>query len=165
MGKAKRSTAAASKKSDDRIRIEYDKAAFATLFNQMSGNLAREFPGIATSGKSFPLPPTKSKWVKIVFFVQVVLVIAIMFGETIVEKLELDLAPVYLQKYRENKFMALPIVMMLSPVRQMLSNTGAFEVYLNEELVFSMLETRSLLTFENLKTILADKNILPKSAK
>ncbi|KDO33431.1 hypothetical protein SPRG_02238 [Saprolegnia parasitica CBS 223.65] len=164
MGKAKR-TVVADKKSDDRIRIEYDKAAFATLFNQMSGNLAREFPALATSGKSYPLPPTKSKWVTLVFLIQVVLVVAIMFGETIVEKLSLELAPVYLQKYRENKFMALPIVMMLSPVRQMLSNTGAFEVHLNDELVYSMLETRSLLTFETLKKILADKNIRPMNAK
>ncbi|OQR96987.1 hypothetical protein ACHHYP_20645 [Achlya hypogyna] len=153
------------KKADDRVRIEYDKVAFATLYNQMSGNLAREFPQVTISGKAYPLPASKSKWVTGIFLLQVVLVVIIMFGESIVEKLGLDPSPALMQKYRDNKFIALPVVMMLSPVRQMLSNTGAFEVYVNDVLVHSMLETQTLLTFDQLKKHLADKRILPKPSK
>ncbi|OQR97409.1 hypothetical protein THRCLA_06969 [Thraustotheca clavata] len=161
MGRKK--NAAAEKKSDDRIRIEYDKNAFSSLYRQINSNLKREFPQIQTSTKSYPVAPNKSRLITLVFMIQAVFAIVIMFGETIVEKLELTIDPSWMQKFRENKFIALPIVMILSPIRHMLNNTGAFEVYLNDELIFSMLQTRVYLTYEELKKLLKNKGLHPKA--
>ncbi|KAF0718123.1 Aste57867_1886 [Aphanomyces stellatus] len=164
-GSSKTPSASGAKKSDGHIRIDYDSMAYPALYGQFEAALKRDFPSVDCAGGKYPLPASKQRWVYIIYAIQFFFAIFLMVGEETIKKYEIPVDEYWLEKLRENRYMLIPGVMMLSPIRTMLSNTGAFEVYLNDELIHSTIEKGKTMTVGELKMFLVGKGYEPTSTK
>ncbi|OQR98392.1 hypothetical protein THRCLA_06729 [Thraustotheca clavata] len=149
------------KKTGDIVRVIYDSVSFPTQFSRLEGGIERHFPQLDIVGEDYPLPPTKLQWTRIIFALQAVLTVFIMAGDWLMNAIGFPMSEAFLETFIKYRFVALPMVMVFSPVRQILSNTGAFEVYINDKLVHSSLDSGRSISFENLKAILVQYGFKP----
>ncbi|CAK4156127.1 unnamed protein product [Aphanomyces euteiches] len=145
------------KKSDDRIVIQYDKTCFAPHLKQFQEGFKNDFPHMTVDVEKYPLTTPKQTLVTFIFVIQLAMTTVFMFGINLLEYFKIDLDAATLKWFEENKFMIVPGMLMLSPVRQLISKTNAFEVYLNGELVSSTLNTRIIPNFPLFKETLEKK--------
>ncbi|KAG9417030.1 hypothetical protein AC1031_001418 [Aphanomyces cochlioides] len=160
-GKGQAAAVADAPKEEVNLRVEYDPESYLGVFQRIQQTVEKEFTNVKVTGGNYPLPPNKQKWVYFIYFIQALLGILIMFGDEIAKALKLPIDESILEKVRENKFAGVPVVLMLSPVRQLISNTGACEVYLNEVLIYSTLKTKVTLTPPKVKQLLVSKGLKP----
>ncbi|KDO33430.1 hypothetical protein SPRG_02237 [Saprolegnia parasitica CBS 223.65] len=161
--RAKQATKKSSevKKTGDVVRILYDSVAFPAHLSNLEAKLTRQFPQLAITSDDYPLPPTKLMWSRITITLQAILTIIVMFGDQILNAIGFPLPDETLQKYNQYRFVVFPMIMILSPLRQMLSNTGAFEVYINDKQIHSALTTGRSPSFEVVKAALVEAGFKP----
>ncbi|KAL8152596.1 hypothetical protein V2J09_010356 [Rumex salicifolius] len=105
----------------------------------MKNMLESQFPGIYVALANYPPSPPKRILGKIVPVIQIGSVIALVGGDQIFPRLGITPPPLY-YRIRANKFGPISAIWLLGNFLQSsLQSTGAFEVYLDGELVFSKL--------------------------
>ncbi|RHY31135.1 hypothetical protein DYB32_004119 [Aphanomyces invadans] len=132
---------AVHKKSKDcaTIRVEYDKVAYTTAYKQIATTVKHDFPNVQCSGKAYPLRGNKQQWIYFLYIVQFTLAILVTFAEDLVKRYNIPVEERWLEVLRKNRYYLIPGIIMLSPVRQLLANSGAFEVYLNGSALQSLI--------------------------
>ncbi|RHY88460.1 hypothetical protein DYB26_000695 [Aphanomyces astaci] len=120
-----------STKNDGKIRVEYDKVVYTTAYKEIAATIKHDYPSIECRGKAYPLRGHKQQWIYLLYVIQFTLAILVTFAEDLVKRYEIPVDDRWLDLLRKNRYYLIPGIIMLSPVRQLLANSGAFEVYLN----------------------------------
>ncbi|KAF0718124.1 Aste57867_1887 [Aphanomyces stellatus] len=148
-------------KAGNRLSILYDKTGFAPHIKNIQENLKAEFPDLDVKTDAYPLTTSNQALVTLIFVLQVAMTLAFMFASQIVDYFKLPIDPEHLKYFEQNKFMVVPAMLMLSPVRQLISKTGAFEIYLNDERIWSTLTSRVVPNYSALKSAIEKKGVKP----
>jgi len=112
------------------------------------------------TGSEYPATTLNKLLSSLLFYVQLGLIVFIVFGKTICEKLEMPLPALY-SKFEDNKFMVcLALYIVGNMVRNQLLATGAFEIYFDNDLVFSKLQTGQTPSQDVLASLFANYNVL-----
>lgn len=105
----------------------------------MKNMLETQFPGIHVALANYPPSPPKRVLSKLVPVVQIGTLVSIVAGDQIFPRLGISPPPWYYQ-LRANKFGTISAVWLFGNFFQsFLQSSGAFEVYIDGELVFSKL--------------------------
>ncbi|XVF46763.1 hypothetical protein PTKIN_Ptkin03bG0054600 [Pterospermum kingtungense] len=107
----------------------------------MKKMLETQFPGIDVILENYPPPLPKRLLSKVVPVFQFGVMGIIMAGEQIFPRIGITTPPPWYYSLRANRFGSIATTWLLGNVMQsFLQSSGAFEVYCNEELVFSKLK-------------------------
>ncbi|KDP46480.1 hypothetical protein JCGZ_08452 [Jatropha curcas] len=107
----------------------------------MKKMLETQFPGIHVMLANYPPPLPKRLLAKMVPVVQIGVIGVVMAGEQIFPMLGITTPPPWYYSLRANKFGTMATTWLLGNAMQsFLQGSGAFEVYCNDELVFSKLK-------------------------
>jgi selT/selW/selH-like putative selenoprotein len=117
----------------------------------MKGKLEIMYPGYHFQGQNFPLPPLTSFLSQLTGYLQIGLIAFALLGHRIQAVAQ---HPLY-QRFQENRmFVMLGLYFGLNFLQSYLTSTGAFEVYVDDQLVFSKLQVQRLPTLEELDRLL-----------
>ncbi|ETW02871.1 hypothetical protein H310_05343 [Aphanomyces invadans] len=83
----------------------------------------------------------------------------LLFGEHILSALSLPADFYLFTQMRENKFVAFGVLMVLGSVSQSMLTTGAFEVFYNDELIFSKIQANRWPSMQELVQLLSAKGL------
>ncbi|EQC33896.1 hypothetical protein SDRG_08576 [Saprolegnia diclina VS20] len=121
--------------------LKYLEANYPHLIGRISG------------GNALP-PPWKQQLATVVGYLQMAGFAFLLAGEHILNALNLPADMPLLVQMRENKFAAFAGLMILGSISQSMLATGAFEVYFNDELVFSKIRMNRWPTMQELIELL-----------
>jgi len=106
------------------------------------------------SSSEYPPTPINSLIAKVLSYTQYAILIIMFFGDFIFTQLKITPPPIYHQM-KEKRFMVVMIVMLLgNNIYNMLMSTGAFEVYIDNSIVFSKLTTGRMPTPQEIEALL-----------
>jgi selT/selW/selH-like putative selenoprotein len=110
-------------------------------------------------GSEYPVDPTKAFLGKVVGLIQFGLYALLFAGQFIFSKLGIP-PPAFYYRLTQNKVVSFIIIMLLgNNIQSMLTKTGAFEVYLNNDLIFSKLQTGYMPSLQEIERALEEFNI------
>ncbi|CAK4085168.1 unnamed protein product [Aphanomyces euteiches] len=163
--KAKNAAAPTTKKAVEgpSVRIEYDKEQYLNHYSHMANNLKKIFPELRCFGQKAPPTARGMLLAFVIFIVQATLSMSLFFGETFLTNyFNYSLDPTVSQFIKDYQmFLMIPIVF-ITPLMQYAARSGAFEIYLNEVLIFSKKETQKLPSVAYVKDLLVKKGLKAK---
>jgi len=112
--------------------LEY-RSFIESNFPQLSGHI---------DGMNYPPPEYAVHLASLTSYCYFGGILFLVLGETIFNSLQIPLPSLYLQYVRDNKMMAFFGLMILQSVGNSFLTTGAFEIYVDGDLVFSKLESK-----------------------
>ena len=122
--------------------------------NELEKYLLTQFEGVKVTGVEWPLPPSKQILKTLVTVFQFGVMIFIALGETIFKYLNMT-PPAFYYRMQEKKFMVMIGAMLFSNFMSgMITNTGAFEVFLDGKLIFSKLREKDFPKFAMIADLL-----------
>jgi thioredoxin reductase-like selenoprotein T len=111
-------------------------------------------------GEEYPAPPFNQYLAQLTTVAQFAMMALLMFGQTIFQKLEMQ-TPQIITQLQENKFVVIMMSFFLcNMIKNQLLATGAFEIYFDDELVFSKLQTDQVPDMDMLNRLLQTYNVL-----
>ncbi|RHY31139.1 hypothetical protein DYB32_004120 [Aphanomyces invadans] len=122
----KASAAAADKKVDDRIHIQYDKTAFEPHLKLYQQGFAEYYPQFTVTAEEYPPSPLCYCLSMGIFVFQIVMTVIFIFGTMAVNRFKIDVHPDHIKYFEEHKFMIVPVMLVLSPIRHLISKTRLF---------------------------------------
>ncbi|KAG3007048.1 hypothetical protein PC121_g15834 [Phytophthora cactorum] len=128
--------------ADDQVRILYCTACgYQQNFNQIKTYLGDTFPHLVDRvyGANYEVDPYKMMVAQFLGYAQATAMILLLFGEYLLPALGVDVT--MLRWARDNRIAAFFIVVLMGTAASSLTASGAFEIYFNDELIFSRLET------------------------
>ncbi|KAG2765610.1 hypothetical protein PC129_g13612 [Phytophthora cactorum] len=128
--------------ADDQVRILYCTACgYQQNFNQIKTYLEDTFPHLVDRvyGANYEVDPYKMMVAQFLGYAQATAMILLLFGEYLLPALGVDVT--MLRWARDNRIAAFFIVVLMGTAASSLTASGAFEIYFNDELIFSRLET------------------------
>ena len=115
------------------------------------------YPELEIHGESYLPSPSVLTIVSIVDIASWVIILLMLFGDYFFQKLNITPPDIYVQA-KENSMMVIALTFFLTnAVKQNLLASGAFEVSLDGELLFSKLQTGRMPEWESLLRALSDK--------
>jgi selT/selW/selH-like putative selenoprotein len=122
------------------VNIQYCvSCSYKGLFQQIQQHIQTNYPTMIVEGSEYPVSPQKALLSKIFTYAQYALLAVAMFGDQIFAALKFTPPPIY-HKLKEKKMMVFFFVFFMgNSLRDMLTSTGAFEVSLDGETVWSKL--------------------------
>ena len=127
---------------------------FKKTFEEINNAFSVTYPTLIITGSDYPVPQSKALLAKLLTIVQYALYALIFAGPMIFGKLGIAPPAIY-TKLTKNKVMAFFIIMtVFGQLHNMVGNTGAFEVELDNRLVYSKLQTGKLPTVADIDGIL-----------
>ncbi len=123
----------------------------------MKRYLNQAFPGVEVIGENYPASDFNQNVASIVSAIKFTLIAFLLTGDTVFERLGV-VPPALWMNVRERKIpTALIIFMMGNMLSSNLLATGAFEVSLENELIFSKLETGQQPSIQLLRELIGQK--------
>ena len=124
-------------------------------FLQVKAFIEQNFEEInwTISGVNYPPPPLSQVIAQVTGYVWIIGIVLVMFGSNIFKTLGIT-EPSFMKVINENKMMAFIGLFMVNSYGNGLLATGAFEVTLDGELVFSKLQSGKLPTGSDLISII-----------
>jgi len=96
---------------------------------------------MSIEGENYPAPANNQMAERVIFFLQMALILSIVVGESLFQALGLA-PPEFYILMTQNKFMSCLLIFFVgNAMRNFLLSTGAFEVYVDGEKVYSKLQT------------------------
>jgi selT/selW/selH selenoprotein domain len=130
--------------------------SYKGLYQKVADHVQKNYPMINISGSEYPASPEKVFLGKALTFVQYGLFAILLFGDQIFAALKITPPAIY-YKLREKKMMAGMMIFFLgNNLHSMLTSTGAFEITLDGQLVFSKLASGRMPSIADIDAILAD---------
>ncbi|MCL7025951.1 hypothetical protein MKW94_022273 [Papaver nudicaule] len=124
----------------------------------MSKMLETSFPGIEVILENYPAPLPKRLLSKVVPVFQVGVMGIVMAGEQIFPRLGFVTPPAFYFTMRQNRFGTIATAWLLgNALQSFLQSSGAFEVILNDELIFSKLKEKRFPSEFELKDIVGKR--------
>lgn len=141
------------------VHVQYcEGCSYAGTFEKIKQSIEYNFPTVTVSGSIYPLSPTQNLLSTLFTTAQYALIALMLFGDTIFAKLAIVPPPIY-YRLKEKKFFVLIAVFMFgNNIKSMITNTGAFEIFFDSELMFSKLASG---TMPQVQTVLQmiDRNL------
>jgi len=126
------------------ITIIYDKRQYSKYYENLKNEIMGNFTSIDVLEKEYPLPPNKKFLSKFTFFSQIGVYLLIWSGQSLKNKLTM-IPPSVFDSIEKNKyFIMIGNIFLHQWLSRNLSTTGAFEVYLNDKIIFSKLSSNKL---------------------
>lgn len=127
---------------DNTVTIDFcSSCSYRGTAVTMKNMLDNQFPGIHVVLANYPPPLPKRLLGKVVPVFQFGVIGLVMAGEQIFPRLGIAVPPPWFYQLRANRFGTMATTWLLGNFFQsMLQSSGAFEVYCNDELVFSKLK-------------------------
>ena len=136
------------------LMIRYCSSSNKASFDQISNYLSQNHPNIIVNGDQYPLPPTKMILSKLITYVQYGIMIFMVAGDWVFTKLGITPPPIY-YRLKEKQFVVIMGIMFIgNNISSMLTSTGAFEVYLDNNLIFSQLASGKIPTTQEIENAL-----------
>jgi selT/selW/selH-like putative selenoprotein len=128
-------------------------------YEQLAQYLSRKYPTLIFEGSEYPVDPIKALLSKVVGLIQYGLYAILFAGQFIFNKLGMP-PPAFYYRLTQNKVLSFFIIMLVgSNIQSLLTKTGAFEIYLNNSLIFSKLRTGEMPSLEGIDRVLQEFNI------
>uniref|UniRef100_A0A7S2D3C0 Selenoprotein T n=1 Tax=Florenciella parvula TaxID=236787 RepID=A0A7S2D3C0_9STRA len=129
-------------------------------FVELRNFLAHRYPELQgkIAGENYPPPPYANLAVSAAGTVQMGGIVLMMFGSQIFNTLGMP-EPEWYKELQENKMMAFCGVFFMNSMANSLTTTGAFEVLLDGEVVYSKLETGRMPNGRQLIELMEQKGI------
>jgi len=116
-------------------------ASYKGSYQQVADYINAKYPTITVTGDNYPPPPTKLLLSKLVTYGQYGVTLLLVAGDWIFKQVGITPPPIY-HKIKEKQFIVIMAAMFLgNNLSTSLTSTGAFEVYADNELIFSKLQT------------------------
>lgn len=135
--------------------------SYAGRVDNFKKGLQGSIANIDIQTSTYPAPENKQMISKAVTILQYVLIAFIMMGQTL--KTKLTFIPAAVFDFIESKKIMLGIFCYfgVSQIQNVITQTGAFEIYANNELVYSTLTEKLMPTVERITEILNEMNLIP----
>jgi selT/selW/selH-like putative selenoprotein len=142
------------------IRVEYCvSCSYKGAFQSLETYLQQRFPTVIVEGSEYPLTPMKKMLGKGLTFLQYGLYAIMMVGDKIFPMIGVTPPSIY-YRMKEKKVMAMIGIMFVgNQLQSMASSTGAFEVILDGETIFSKLNSGRMPTNEEIDAILTSRGL------
>ena len=115
--------------------------SYKHTFQQAYNIIKSNFPELEVSGREFPPDPTNKSISSIIWIIQILIAIILLVGDQIFNYLNINPPNIYL-KIREKKLLVFFILFFIgNGIHQNLLKTGAFEIQLDEKIIFSKIQT------------------------
>jgi len=111
---------------------------------QVARTLKAKFPEVEVIGSVYPPGPMKSFIAQICSLVFLLGLVTMIAGKFFGDSLRIPALSELAQKMNENQMQSIMIIFMANIIGGQMLSTGAFEIYLEEDLVFSKLQTGGL---------------------
>lgn len=130
---------------------------YKNTFQAVKQNLQARHPGLICEGDNFPATPLKQFVAKTLFYVRMGVLLIMLTGTKLFDMFGVPV-PEWYNGLQENKMMAMVgVFFMGNMVESSLLSSGAFEVSVNGEMVWSKMETGYLPSLEHLISLIEDK--------
>ena len=126
------------------ITIIYDKRQYSKYFENLKNEVMGNFTSIDVEEKEYPLPSNKKFLSKFTFFSQIGINLLVIAGQSLKNKLTIIPSPVFDSIEKNKWFIMMGNILLHQWLGRNLSTTGAFEVYLNDKIIFSKLAKNKL---------------------
>ena len=147
------------------ITIIYDKRQYGKYYENLKNEIMGNFTNFDVEEKEYPLPPNKKFLSKFTFFSQIGVYILIWSGQSLKNKLTM-IPPSFFDTIEKNKyFVMIGNIFLHQWLSRNLSTTGAFEVYLNNKIIFSKLSTNKLPSERDIHKLIKKMNKKSKRKK
>ncbi|KAF0695526.1 Aste57867_13668 [Aphanomyces stellatus] len=161
-----KSAAPAAPKKDNgpSVRVQYDKEQYEAHYTHMANNLVKVYPTLRCFGQKAP-PTAKGMMIAfLIFGLQAFLAFGLHFGESfLLNNFGYVLDPTISQFMKDYQMMLMLPIVFITPLMQYASRNGAFEIHLNDQLIYSKYETNQLPSVAYVKDLLAKKGLKPKA--
>ncbi|KAL3662741.1 hypothetical protein V7S43_012144 [Phytophthora oleae] len=169
---AKEEQAAAAKErnlqrniADDQVQVRYCTACgYQQNFAQIKTYLEDTFPHLVDRvyGNNYEVDPYKTMLAHFLGYAQATAMILLLFGEYILPAIGMDVAMI--RWARDNRIAAFFIVLFMGTAASSLTASGAFEIYFNDDLIFSKLETGRWPTLLEISNSISEYGLLDSVA-
>jgi len=114
---------------------------YKQAFDQFSQLLLEKYPGVEIEGANYPPGTLKSLLAQVISFSKIGLIVAIVAGKDPFQMLGIATPGAYTWMLNNKVSSCLMLFMLSNSVEGMLMSTGAFEIYLGEEAIWSKVES------------------------
>ncbi|KAF0698408.1 Aste57867_10976 [Aphanomyces stellatus] len=156
----------------DRVRFEYcSSGTFSDETEALGRALVADFPHLRghIDGLSYALVGWRAKLWRFLITARVLMMVVgaafVFYGEDALKMAGIPYDPAHVEIAKVNQWVAYLLFAFLSLAAQYVSTPGAFEVYYNDQLVFSKIESNRLPTGEELVKLCKAKGLKKQLAK
>ncbi|TMW67156.1 hypothetical protein Poli38472_012272 [Pythium oligandrum] len=145
---------------DDEVRVFFcSSCGFRQNFGEVKQYLEDKYPHLVDRiyGENYEVGPLKNLAARALGVLQLVGMVLLVAGEQIFRMLGWD--STLLQKALDNRIGCFAVIILIGSISQGLVSTGAFEVYYNNDLIFSKLQAERWPTLNELSELLEAKGI------
>jgi selT/selW/selH-like putative selenoprotein len=114
---------------------------YRQAFDQFSQMLREKYPGIEIVGENFPPPPFKAIGAQVISFAKIGLIVMVVMGRDPFQSLGMPTPAIFTWMVNNKLSASLMLFMLSNAVEGMLTSTGAFEIYLGNEQIWSKIES------------------------
>jgi len=133
--------------------------SYKSNFEQLKNYLTARYPALYITGSEYPLTPSKALLSKLLTVVQYALYALLFFGQQIFDKLGMPPPAIYHRLTQNKAISFIMIMMVMGNINSMLTSSGAFEIELNDNLIFSKIRTGRMPDVQEIENILAVSGI------
>lgn len=143
------------------INILYCVAwSYRSTYDSVQKYIESKNPHVIVTGSEYPAPPLNQMIASLLGYVQIAAVIFMLGGTFIFDKLGIQPPQIYHQLV-EKKMMVMMVSFILgNMIKNQLLSTGAFEIYFDDEKVFSKLETNEPPSLELIDSLLVSYEMI-----
>lgn len=123
----------------------------------MSQNLLARHPGLDVKGDNYPAPPAKQLFASGISYLRIVLILLLLSGTYLFDTLDQPVPEWYTSAMDNRMMVIVGIFFMGNMIESSMLSSGAFEITVNGEVVWSKLETGYLPSLEHLISLVDEK--------
>jgi len=112
------------------------------------------------TGEEYPVSASNQFLSTIATVVQMSILAFIFFGQTILDKMGIQAHPIMNQIQEKKFFISIAVFILGNMIRNGLLSSGAFEIYFDDELVFSKLESNTAPQMDIIDNLLQSYSII-----
>lgn len=126
-------------------------------FDDLKELLTPEFPQLTFIGQVYPMKSSSKLLSNLIYAFQIGMSILMIGGNWIFGKLGIVPPPIYHKLVKYKMFIMFGIFFLCNHLRSIVINTNAFEVYFNEQLLFSKMATGDYPTYDVLHALIKEQ--------
>ena len=129
-------------------------------FEDLKNLLSTEFPQLSFLGHTYPVKTSAKLLANSIYVIQIGVSILLLGGHWIFGKLGIVPPPIFHKLVQYKMFVLLGLYFFSNHVRSILINTNAFEVYFNQELLYSKLTSGEYPTYDVLHALITEQTAI-----
>jgi selT/selW/selH-like putative selenoprotein len=127
------------------VHIQYcEGCSYVGEFQKMKQSIEYNFPQVSVVGSVYPLSPTQNMLSTLFTITQYGLIILMIFGDTIFAKFAIVPPRIYYTLKEKKLLVLIGLFMFGNNIKSMITNTGAFEIFFDNELLYSKIAQKAM---------------------